>query len=107
MRILLIGAAGQLGTDLVAAFRKRSNEVYTPTHTELDVRDFRKLQEAMSKKQPELVVSTAAFHRVEECEQQPLLAFDVNAVGSANLARAPERADRAAASGCWLPQNTA
>jgi dTDP-4-dehydrorhamnose reductase len=85
---LLIGAAGQLGTDLAATLGKQGNLVFTPSHIELDVRDFVKLKDVMSQTQPDLVVSTAAFHKVEDCEQRPLLAFDVNAVGSMNLGRA-------------------
>lgn len=88
MRILLIGGFGQLGSDLEAAFRKQQNIIFSPPHTELDVRDLGKLRDVISETKAELVVSTAAFHKVEECEQQPLLAFDVNAVGSANLAQA-------------------
>jgi dTDP-4-dehydrorhamnose reductase len=90
VKILLVGAVGQLGSDLVTAFRKRGDAVVAPPHSQLDVRDSAKLRQVIAETRSELVVSTAAFHKVEECEQQPLLAFDVNAVGSANLAQACE-----------------
>src|SRR5437660_1253984 len=38
--------------------------------------------------QPDVVISSAAYHKVEECEQPPALSFGVNAVGPRNLALA-------------------
>ena len=37
---------------------------------------------------PDWVINTAAFHRVDDCELNPSLAFAVNAVGAVNVARA-------------------
>ena len=42
----------------------------------------------MREQRPDWVVNTAAFHRVDDCELNPTLAFAVNAVGAANVARA-------------------
>jgi dTDP-4-dehydrorhamnose reductase len=39
------------------------------------------------------VISTAAYHKVEECEKQPAQSFAVNAIGPCNLARACHRLD--------------
>lgn len=88
MKIVLIGAGGQLGTDLAKVFRQHSDAVMPLPHSQVDVRDFSRLNTAITDAKPDLVISTAAFHKVEECEKQPLVAFEVNAVGSANLARA-------------------
>jgi len=41
--------------------------------------------------QPDVIISTAAYHKVEECEQQPALSFAVNAIGPRNLALACQR----------------
>lgn len=86
MRILLLGASGQLGTDLSNEFSAAGCELMTPAHSDLDVRDHDKLRLVASEFKPDAVVSTAAFHKVEECEKQPSVAFDVNAVGSYLLA---------------------
>jgi dTDP-4-dehydrorhamnose reductase len=96
MNILLIGAAGQLGTDLRLVFQSRGDVVVPLAHSEVDVRDRERLTEAIAGSKPDAVVSTAAFHKVEECEKQPLLAFEVNAIGAANLAQA------CASVGCFL-----
>jgi dTDP-4-dehydrorhamnose reductase len=61
-------------------------------HSEVDIRNSGKLRAVVADEQPDIVISTAAFHKVEECEKQPLVAFDVNAVGAANLAQACQSA---------------
>jgi len=92
MKIVLIGASGQLGTDLAAVFRQRGDQVVPLPHSEIDIRESDRLTSFVADARPDMVISTAAFHKVEECEKQPLVAFDVNAVGAANLAQACERA---------------
>jgi len=90
MKVVLIGASGQLGTDLAKVFQKRGDDVLPLAHSQVDIRDSGKLSTCIADARPDVVVSTAAFHKVEECEKQPLLAFEVNAVGAANLAQACE-----------------
>ncbi len=92
MKIVLIGASGQLGTDLAKVFRRRGDMVRPLAHSEVDIRNSGKLMAVVADEQPDMVISTAAFHKVEECEKQPLVAFEVNAVGAANLAHACQRA---------------
>jgi dTDP-4-dehydrorhamnose reductase len=92
MKIVLIGAGGQLGTDLAKVFRTRGDEVLPLAHATVDIRDARKLTAFIADARPDVVISTAAFHKVEECEKQPLVAFEVNALGAANLAQACEAA---------------
>ena len=92
MKVLLIGASGQLGTDLAKVFRLRGSEVLPLAHSECDIRDASRLTALAAEAQPDVVISSAAFHKVEECEKQPLVAFDVNAVGAANLAQACDSA---------------
>lgn len=91
MVILLIGARGQLGRDLVATGREAGHSILTRTHAELDVRDAAALERAVGEERPEAVISTAAFHHVETCERQPEEAFATNAFGALNLARACQR----------------
>ena len=45
----------------------------------------------MAQAKPDVVISTAAYHRVEECEIRAALAFQVNGIGAMNLARACHR----------------
>jgi dTDP-4-dehydrorhamnose reductase len=89
MRIIVTGAAGQLAQDLLQ--RWRDQELLPLSHSQLDITDSAAVERALHDFRPELVVNTAAFHRVDDCEDQPDCAFMVNAVGAYNLARAAER----------------
>src|SRR3954471_8723562 len=84
MRILLLGAAGQLARDLTQTLAHHT--LFPRTHSELDIRDLDALAQQCAELQPECIINTAAFHRVDECEDRPELAFAVNAAGIHNLA---------------------
>jgi dTDP-4-dehydrorhamnose reductase len=86
MRVVVIGANGQLGTDLVRVLS--GWDIVELTHGELDIRDPARVREALSRANPEIVFNTAAFNRVDDCEDDPGTAFSVNAFGPRNLARA-------------------
>lgn len=58
------------------------------THADIDVADGIGVSQVLREHQPDWVINTAAFHRVDDCELNPTLAFAVNATGAANVARA-------------------
>jgi len=91
MKVLLIGANGQLGSDLLKVFQAAGDAVVPVTHAQVDVCSADRVTEIMAEAKPDVVVSTAAFHKVEECEQKPALAFEVNGIGAMNLALACHR----------------
>ena len=84
MKILLIGANGQLGSDLAKI--PGAHEIVGRTHGELDIVHFVRVQEEIRKIQPEVIINTTAFHKVDLCETEVLPAFQVNAYGVRNLA---------------------
>ena len=85
MRAAVIGSTGQLGQDLMRAF---GEETVGLTHQDLDVTDGVGVASAMHSLRPDWVLNTAAFHRVDDCETNPALAFAANALGAFNVARA-------------------
>jgi dTDP-4-dehydrorhamnose reductase len=95
MKILLIGANGQLGRDLLKVFQTAGDTVVPVTHAQLDVCSETQIAEAMANVKPDLVLNTAAYHRVDECENQSALAFQVNGTAVMNLARASKAAGAA------------
>jgi len=95
MKVLLIGANGQLGSDLLKVFEAAGDTVVPATHALVDVCSEERVAEIMAAAKPELVVSTAAYHRVEECEKKAALAFQVNGIGAMNLALACQRSGAA------------
>lgn len=91
MKILLIGARGQLGSDLFEAFSQARHEVLPVEHGSFDICRTEQVAEVVDGMRPAVVVNTAAFHEVEECEKQPGRSFEVNALGVLHLARACQR----------------
>jgi len=89
MKIMVIGANGQLGSDLVQVLGKRtaSYQVIPLTHADLEVTDPRQVQQAFEQYRPDVVVNTAAYHKVDEVESYPERAFAVNAIAPLTLAR--------------------
>ena len=83
MKVAIIGANGQLGTDLVEVF---GEEAISLTHKDLDVTDFESLK-LLKELKPDVIINTAAYVRVDDAELYPERAFQVNAVGALNVAR--------------------
>ena len=85
MRIMIIGADGQLGTDLV---RTLDGELTPLTHADVEISDRSSVDAAMLRHKPELVINTAAYHQVDLAEDDPAPAFATNTIGARNLALA-------------------
>ncbi len=86
MKVLLIGASGQLGTDLRRT--GSAHEIVAPARDQLDITDEASIRGAIAAERPEVVINCAAFHNVPLCETEPELAFRVNAVAVRDLATA-------------------
>jgi len=92
MRIFLTGAAGQLGRELVAAFA--GHEVLGVDivgDVSVDITDRDALLAAVTSFGPDAVVHPAAFTAVDLCESEPDKAFQVNVIGTRNIAEAARR----------------
>jgi dTDP-4-dehydrorhamnose reductase len=89
VRILLIGASGQLGTDLRRVLPPAA--LVPLTRRDLDVTDPAAVERVLETHAPAWVVNTAAFHRVDDIEADARLAFAVNAAAAHGLAGACAR----------------
>ncbi|MCZ7392293.1 MAG: dTDP-4-dehydrorhamnose reductase [Candidatus Methanoperedens sp.] len=85
MKIAIIGANGQLGSDLVRTFNTEY-EVIPLTHADIDVADFRLSKKTLKKVHPDVVLNCAAYVRVDDAEDLADIAFAVNALGARNIA---------------------
>lgn len=83
MRIVLIGAGGQLGTALTAQF---SGRVIPLGSTEIDIADARQVRRVIPESHPELVINAAAYNFVDRAETESDRAYAVNATGPRILA---------------------
>jgi dTDP-4-dehydrorhamnose reductase len=87
LRVAVIGSTGQLGHDLMRVFGEGAAGF---GHQDLDVTDGVSVASAMHSLRPDWVLNTAAFHRVDDCEINPTLAFAINTLGALNVARAAD-----------------
>jgi dTDP-4-dehydrorhamnose reductase len=84
MKVLITGADGQLGTDLCKVLK--SHHLITLTLNDGDISDFSFVKKQVLKHKPDVIINTAAFVRVDDCEDNKDLAFQINALGARNVA---------------------
>lgn len=105
MKILVTGANGQLGSEIVECVTTMRSEigpipqeylhakVDALTHRDLDITDSASVDHVLSREHYDLVVNCAAFTNVDGCESNEEYAYLVNAIGAQNVARAAASRD--------------
>jgi dTDP-4-dehydrorhamnose reductase len=81
MRVLITGARGQLGTDLVRTCREAGDDVIACSKVELDLTDRDSVLSAITSTRPDVVLNSGAWTAVDACETDPDRAFRTNAMG--------------------------
>jgi dTDP-4-dehydrorhamnose reductase len=90
VRLLVTGAAGQLGVDVVEHARAIGDEVIAVAKADLDITDAVGVHEALRAHRPDAVINAAAYTAVDACETNPTLAFAVNGDAVGHLSAACE-----------------
>ncbi|MFC1610799.1 dTDP-4-dehydrorhamnose reductase [Myxococcota bacterium] len=86
--VAVIGADGQLGTDMLPALESNPDYSIVPlTLDDMDVRDAGATRSTLLMNSPDIVINTAAYHAVDACEEHAEEAFLINAAAVHNLAR--------------------
>lgn len=86
MKILIIGKTGQLGSALLKDALTLEHDVFAPSKQELDILNEDSFLNAMIYYKPEVVINTAAFHKVPLCEIEPVKAFQSNCIAVKKMA---------------------
>ena len=86
--ILLFGANGQLGQELVACSGSSNARLVARSRAETDIADAAAVEEAFRAATPDIVVNAAAYTKVDKAESERDEAFRVNQAGAAVLASA-------------------
>jgi len=84
MKVAITGANGQLGSDLCQILHNFNTMPLT--HQDIEITDMNAVKEVLGKHNPDVIINTAAYVRVDDCESDPDRAFQINAVGAGNVA---------------------
>ncbi|MEK3854445.1 dTDP-4-dehydrorhamnose reductase [Cytobacillus sp. FSL H8-0458] len=87
MKILITGANGQLGKHLLSTL-EHSHTVIGLGRNELDILNKEKVNTVISTLKPEIIIHSAAFTAVDQCELDPKKAFEINGLGTGYVAQA-------------------
>lgn len=91
MKIALIGADGQLGTDLAKNLKGKG--LYPLYFPDFDITKHEDAKKTLSKINPDIIINTAAYNRVDECEENAAEAFTLNTISVRELVLACCRLD--------------
>ena len=86
MKLAVIGANGQLGTDLYEVLSPEY-DVIAFTHADIEITNIDNVKNALSSTKPDIILNTAAYHIVPEAEKFSEKAFQINGTGVLNLAK--------------------
>lgn len=89
MRVLLTGATGQLGHELIGLLT--AHDVIAPPRSACDLADPRSIRDVVRDTRPDMIINPAAYTAVDNAEQEPALARAVNAVAPEVLAAEARR----------------
>jgi dTDP-4-dehydrorhamnose reductase len=88
MKLLITGANGQLGHELVRAPIAAGHEVVATSHETLDITDKTAVDDAITSARPDVVIHAAAWTAVDACESEPEKALLVNGTATKFIADA-------------------
>jgi dTDP-4-dehydrorhamnose reductase len=87
MKVLITGAKGQLGQELVRLGQQADFEIHSLSRQQLDITNKNQIQQIFKRISPSMVINAAAYTQVDRAENESDLAYAVNKNGPAYLAR--------------------
>ncbi|MBI2685654.1 MAG: dTDP-4-dehydrorhamnose reductase [Acidobacteria bacterium] len=91
--VVVFGAAGQLGVELVRVLKDRGYSVHPFNRASVDITNLPLLERTLGPLDPNAVINAAAYNQVDVAEQEPQAAYNANALGVRNLAIACRQLD--------------
>lgn len=91
MRVLITGAQGQVGQELLYSAPAHW-QVHGLGSSELDISDMQQVLAIIERLQPQLIINAAAYTAVDKAESDQDRAYAVNHLGAENLAKAAQHA---------------
>jgi dTDP-4-dehydrorhamnose reductase len=93
IKVVVFGKAGQVGSELVRIFTERGYNVSAFGRSEVDVASAARVEQAVAKLDPALVINATAYNAVDLAENEPSAAYEGNALAVRNIARACRQLD--------------
>jgi len=90
-RILIVGANGQLGTDMMKLAEKNGVTCKGIDYPDIDITKTGSVRSVVDAEKPSIIINCAAFTAVDDCETKKEAAFKVNADGCGILAQESQR----------------
>ncbi len=85
MKVLVTGANGQLGYDVVKELEKQNIECYGSTRKDFDIIDFKTTENFITNYMPDAIIHCAAYTAVDKAEDEPELCYKVNYEATKNI----------------------
>ncbi|MEN9917142.1 MAG: hypothetical protein RLY40_1074 [Pseudomonadota bacterium] len=86
-KILLTGAHGQLGYEIIELAKNLNISLYSYTHEQLDIIKLEQIKYVVATTKPNYIINTAAYTSVDKAEKESEIAFSINCLGVKNLAK--------------------
>jgi dTDP-4-dehydrorhamnose reductase len=86
MKILITGAQGQVGKELVSIANQRGFDVIAAGRTQLDIAQFKNVKNYVQLYNPNIIINAAAYTAVDKAEEEQEIAYAINRDGAENLA---------------------
>ncbi|MGC1853820.1 MAG: dTDP-4-dehydrorhamnose reductase [Candidatus Aquirickettsiella sp.] len=93
VKVMVTGAQGQIGHEIVDLASKNNIELYPFTHHQVNITEFEQLKHAIVTIKPNYIINAAAYTAVDRAEKESELAFSVNALGVQYLAKIAKQYD--------------
>src|SRR5262249_54014682 len=87
-RVAIFGSGGQLGIELNSELRRRGYESIAFARADVDITDAVQVERSLHVGRPSIVINAAAYNQVDLAEQEPVVAFLVNALAVRLIAMA-------------------
>ena len=89
-KMLVTGASGFLGCRVVTYFSNKY-KIYMPSHQEMDITKESEVYKIIDNIKPDIVIHCAAMADVGQCQKEPETSWNINVIGSINIAKAAKR----------------
>src|SRR5262249_49885578 len=93
MKLLVIGAQGQLARCIVEVSKAETARADAVGRPDIDILDPASIDRVIDRHQPNFVINTAAYMKVDKAESEPGQAYAINAVGAGLVAEACSRSN--------------